>query len=73
MGEAMDAPFISGRVALADASDLIDRFGDDAGFEAAARAERSRDDGNVVRFCHWRQIERVIATLSNEEVRGTVH
>jgi hypothetical protein len=49
------------------------RFGDDAGFEAAARAERSRDDGNVVRFCHWRQIERVIATLSSEEVRGTVH
>ena len=69
----MDAPFISGRVALADASELIDRFGDDAGFEAAARAEMSRDAGNVVRFCHWRQIERVIATLADEEVRGTVH
>ena len=69
----MDSPFISGRLALADASDLIDRFGDDAGFEAAARAEISRDAGNVVRFCHWRQIERVIATLSDEEVRGTVH
>lgn len=69
----MDAPFISGRVALADASDLIDRYGDDAGFEAAARAEMSRDAGNVVRFCHWRQIERVIATLGSEEVRGTVH
>ena len=69
----MDAPFISGRSALADASDLIDRFGDDAGFEAAARAEMSRDAGNVVRFCHWRQIERVIASLASEEVRGTVH
>jgi hypothetical protein len=69
----MDAPFIHNRVALADASDLIDRYGDDAGLEAAARADRSRDDGNVVRFCHWRQIERVIATLSNEQVRGTVH
>ena len=69
----MDSPFISGRLALADASDLIDRFGDDAGFEAASRAEISRDAGNVVRFCHWRQIERVIATLSDEEVRGTVH
>lgn len=67
------APFIQSRVALADASDLIDRFGDDAGFEAATRAERSRDDGNVVRFCHWRQIERVIATLSSGEVTGTVH
>lgn len=69
----MDSPFIHGRHALADASDLIDRFGDDAGFEAAERAERSRDDGNVARFCYWRQIERVIATLSSEEVTGTVH
>lgn len=69
----MDLPFISSRSALVDASELIDRFGDDAGFEAAARAERSRDEGNVVRFCHWRQIERVIATLSDAEARGTVH
>jgi hypothetical protein len=69
----MDTPFIHGRLALADASDLIERYGDDAGFEAAVRAERSRDLGNVVRFCHWRQIERVIATLACDEVRGTVH
>ena len=69
----MDSPFIHGRIALADASDLIDRFGDDAGFEAAARAERSRDDGNVVRFCHWRHIERVIATLSSQEITGSIH
>jgi hypothetical protein len=69
----MDDPFIHGRLALADASDLMSRYGDDAGFEAAARAERSRDDGNVARFCHWRQIERVIATLSSDEVVGTIH
>ena len=69
----MDGVFIHGRVALADASDLIERFGDDAGFEAAARADRSRDEGNIARFCHWRQIERVIATLSDEETRGTIH
>ena len=69
----MHSPFIHGRVALADASDLIARYGDDAGFEAAARAHRSRDDGNVARFCHWRQIERVIASLSSDEVQGTVH
>jgi len=68
----MHSPFIHGRVALADASELIARYGDDAGFEAAARAERSRDDGNVARFCHW-QIERVIASLSSDEVQGTVH
>lgn len=69
----MLTPFIHGRTALDDAAELIQRFGDDAGFEAAARAERSRDLGNVARFCHWRQIERVIATLSSDEVRGTVH
>ena len=69
----MDQPFIAGRHALEEASELIDRFGDDAGLEAAVRAERSRDAGNVLSFCHWRQIERVIATLSDEEVRGTVH
>nr|NUR37742.1 hypothetical protein [Sphingomonas sp.] len=69
----MQSPFIHGRHALADAADLIERYGDDAGFEAAVRAERSRDDGNVARFCHWRQIERVIATLSSDEVSGTVH
>ena len=69
----MDAPYIAGREALADASKLMDQFGDDAGFEAAMRAETSRDAGNVMRFCHWRQIERVIATLSRDDIRGTVH
>ena len=72
-GGGMDAPFIHGRLALNDASDLIDRYGEEAALVAAERAERSRDDGNVVRFCHWRHIERVIATLSDDEVRGTVH
>jgi hypothetical protein len=70
----MDAPFIHGRLALADANDLIDRYGgEEALLVAAIRAERSRDNGNVARFCHWRQIERVIATLSSEEVSGTIH
>lgn len=70
---AMDAPYISGRAALDDAAGLIAAHGDDAGFEAAARAHASRDVGNVERFCHWRQIERVIATLASDEVVGTVH
>jgi hypothetical protein len=69
----MDSLFISGRHALDDAAKLIEQFGDDAGFEAAARADSSRDAGNVIRFCHWRQIERVIASLTSQEVRGTVH
>jgi hypothetical protein len=69
----MDMPFIADRKSLADAAQLIEMYGDDAGFEAASRAEDSRDKGNVVRFCHWRQIERVIVVLSEVEVRGTVH
>ena len=69
----MDSLFISGRPALADAADLIEQFGDNAGLEAAVRAEESRDAGNVLRFCHWRQIERVIVTLGSDEVRGSVH
>jgi hypothetical protein len=69
----MDSLFIHGRGALDDAADLIARYGDEAGLEAAVRAEQSRDDGNVVRFCHWRQIERVIVALASDEVLGTIH
>ncbi|HYC95220.1 MAG TPA: hypothetical protein VEB39_05925 [Sphingomicrobium sp.] len=69
----MDTPYIHGRGALADAALLLETYGDNAGFEAAARAETSRERGNVQRFCHWRQIERVIVTLSDQEVRGTIH
>jgi len=69
----MDGAYIAGRAALDDAAELIDRFGDNAGLEAAVRAETSRDAGNVLRFCHWRQIERVIATLNTDEVQGSVH
>jgi hypothetical protein len=69
----MDTPFINGRSALLDAALLLETYGDDAGFEAAARAEAARDKDNVLKFCHWRQIERVIVTLSDQEVRGTVH
>ena len=65
--------FITGRGALDDAHALIEAYGDEAGFEAAIRAEKSRDAGTVVRFCHWRQIERVIATLCSDEVSGTIH
>ena len=69
----MDTPFINDRSSLADAALLLETYGDDAGFEAAARAEKSRHQGNVLRFCHWRQIERVIVTLSEREVSGTIH
>ena len=69
----MDTPFITCRVALADAAQLLEQFGGEAAAEAATRARGSRDAGNVMRFCHWRQIERVIATLSSKKAAGTVH
>ena len=69
----MDTPFISGRMALADAAALLEQFGAHAASEAALRAATNRDAGNVARFCHWRQIERVIATLSSRQAAGTIH
>lgn len=64
---------VQDRSALADATDLIAQFGEMAALEAANRADRSRSVGNVIHFCHWRQIERAIEMLSADEVVGTVH
>jgi hypothetical protein len=69
----MDFPYIHGRLALTDASELIDNFGGEAVLVAATRARDSRNAGNVLAFCHWRQIERVIAALHCGERRGSVH
>ena len=73
LARGMDQPFIASRAALDDACRLIDAHGADAAFEAATLAEGARDRGNVIGFCHWRQIERVIVTLAEEHPRGTVH
>lgn len=69
----MQPPYIHGRSTLADATDLLDRFGDEAGLQAAVRARDSRNVGNLWAFCHWRQIERVIAALDCGEPLGRVH
>ena len=60
------------RAAAADAADLIDRFGDFAASEAASRAHDSRERGNLVHFCRWRQIERMILRLA-EGPTGRLH
>jgi len=66
--------YLSDASAAADAADLIARFGAFAASEAAARADRSRDLGNVVHFCRWREIERMIALLSSfDRADATVH
>ncbi len=55
------------------ASDLIARHGAAAAHEAATRADQSRDKGNAIKFCHWRQVERFVVLLSTARVQGTVH
>jgi hypothetical protein len=69
----MASLFIADRTALADASNLVESFGDAAELHAAQHARASRAVGNVRMFCHWRQIERLIAVLGAEEAVGTVH
>lgn len=66
-------PYLADRTHVLDAAELIARFGDDAGFEAAARADRYRDLGNHINFCRWRQIERLVVLMSVNRAVGTVH
>jgi hypothetical protein len=66
-------PFVADRASIDDAHALMTQFGDDAAFEAGARADRSRDRGNVILYCRWRQIERMIAALAHAEPAGTIH
>ena len=50
--------------AAREAAELIDRFGAFAADEAASRANQSRDRGNVIHFCRWRSIQRLIEQLT---------
>jgi hypothetical protein len=69
----MNMPYLASRKSYDDAAELMMLFGDNAGYEAAARADRSRDVGNHIRFCHWRQIERLIVVLAHDAPLGTIH
>ncbi|WP_174285488.1 hypothetical protein [Sphingomonas bacterium] len=66
-------PYIADIRIVSDATDLIASFGAQAGVEAAERADRSRDIGNHIRFCHWRQTERLIVVMTASRAIGTVH
>ena len=65
--------FIQDRALLNHATELMRRFGPDAEGEAAARASHSRNVGNVIGYCRWKQVGRLIGSLHCMEVRGTVH
>lgn len=64
---------VHGRAAFAAATELMTHYGEHAEDEAANRADRSRSLGNLIHFCHWRQIERAIAMLRGECATGRVH
>ena len=69
----MQLPYLSDRKSYEDAAELMATFGANAGYEAAARADRSRDLGNHIHFCRWRQIERLIILLAYDVPLGTIH
>ena len=65
--------FIAGRSAVTDAVSLVAEYGVDAPLAAAMRAVQSRELGNVLKFCHWRQIERLSALLASNNIEGSLH
>ena len=65
--------FVADRASALDAARLLAEFGDGAAAQAAARADSSRDKGNVVHFCRWRQIERLIGVMADPQSEQTRH
>ena len=65
--------YLADRTSAAEADELIRRFGAFAASEAARRASRSRSLGNVVHYCRWRQIERMIGLLAGGRGEATLH
>jgi hypothetical protein len=66
-------PLFINRTAAMEAQNLIDTHGDAAVDAAAANARESRNLGNHIAFCKWRQIERLLTVLNNDAPVGTRH
>jgi len=69
----MHLPILIDRRSYDDAAALIETFGENAGVEASLRADKSRERGNHIHFCHWRQIERMLVLLAVDQAVGTIH
>jgi hypothetical protein len=69
----MSHPIFCDRVNADLATEYMAVFGKSARREAAARAKRSRDHGNVLGFCRWREIERLIRVLDEGQGESTLH
>ncbi|GAA0485007.1 MAG: hypothetical protein ABJP02_02725 [Parasphingorhabdus sp.] len=69
----MQLPVFIDSTNFSDAEQLITNFGEEAGLEAANRADKSRAVGNHLHYCKWRQVERLCVLLSIDQSIGTVH
>lgn len=69
----MQLPVFIDSTNFSDAEHLITNFGEEAGLEAANRADKSRAVGNHIHYCKWRQVERLCVLLSIDQAIGTVH
>lgn len=69
----MQLPVFIDSSSYSDAEQLISNYGEEAGLEAANRADKSRAVGNHLHYCKWRQVERLCVLLSIEQSIGTVH
>jgi hypothetical protein len=69
----MYLPLYVERRDVAEAEALLAQFGNAAGLEAAERASASRNTGNHIMYCRWRQIERLVIMLTLETTLGTIH
>mgnify|MGYP003627107907 FL=1 len=69
----MQLPVFIDSTHYSDAELLISNYGEEAGLEAANRADRSRSLGNHIHYCKWRQVERLCVLLSIDQSIGTIH
>ena len=69
----LQLPVFIDSTSYSDAEQLIANFGEEAGLEAANRADKSRAVGNHLHYCKWRQVERLCVLLSIDQALGTVH
>ena len=65
--------YLADRSSATEADELIARFGEFAASEASRRASNSRSLGNVVHYCRWRQIERMIGLLAAGRGEASLH
>ena len=69
----MKEPAVTGRVAGELAAEMLALFGGTAAAEAKRRATKSRNIGNALGYCTWRQAERLIEQLTATNDQFTVH